>query len=120
MDCLACARNDGFKTRRRVPSLRRRLRASGRIDIDSAAEFDRARGQSLRRNQMIRILFAIAFVLAASVASAQQGHDACARDVSRFCRAVMNDGDMAVLACLQQHRARISKGCQQVLISHGQ
>jgi len=29
-----------------------------------------------------------------SAASAQQpGHDACARDVSRFCRAQMQDGD---------------------------
>jgi hypothetical protein len=69
---------------------------------------------------MIRISFVIAFVLAAPMASAQQGHDACARDVTRFCRAHMNEGDMVVLSCLQQNRARISKGCQQVLISHGQ
>ena len=70
---------------------------------------------------MARILFfIIPFVLIASAASAQQGQDACARDVSRFCRAVMNDGDMVVLACLKQNRARLSKGCQQVLISHGQ
>jgi len=27
---------------------------------------------------------------------------------------------MVVLACLKQNRARISKACQQVLISHGQ
>ena len=73
-----------------------------------------------RRNQMARILFIIPFVLIASVASAQQGQDACARDVTRFCRAHMNDGDMVVLACLKQNRARLSKGCQQVLISHGQ
>ena len=72
---------------------------------------------------MTRFLFVIPvvlpLVLAASAASAQQGHDACARDVSRFCRAQMNDGDMVVLACLQQNRARISKACQQVLTSHG-
>jgi hypothetical protein len=58
-----------------------------------------------------------------SVASAQQqqpGHDACARDVTRHCRAVMNNGDNAVLACLQQNRARISKACNQVLVDHGQ
>ena len=70
---------------------------------------------------MTRFLFAIPFVLMASMASAQQqGHDACARDVSRFCRAQMNDGDQVVLACLRQNRARISKACQQVLTSHGQ
>ena len=70
---------------------------------------------------MARIFFIIPFFLMASAASAQpKGHDACARDVSRFCRAHMNDGDQIVLACLQQNRARLSKACQQVLISHGQ
>jgi Cysteine rich repeat len=72
-----------------------------------------------RRNIMARIVFIIPFVLMASAASAQQGQDACARDVSRFCRAHINDGDMVVLSCLQQNRARLSKACQQVLTSHG-
>jgi hypothetical protein len=70
---------------------------------------------------MTRIVFVIPLVLMmAGVASAQQGQDACARDVSRFCRAHMNEGDMVVLACLKQHRARLSKACQQVLINNGQ
>ena len=70
---------------------------------------------------MARIVFVIPFLLMASAASAQQqGQDACARDVSRFCRAHMNEGDQVVLACLKQNRARLSKACQQVLISHGQ
>ncbi len=69
---------------------------------------------------MTRLLLAIPFVVFASAAFAQQGHDACARDVSRFCRAYMNQGDMAVLACLKQHRNRISRGCDAVLASHGQ
>jgi hypothetical protein len=68
---------------------------------------------------MIRFVFAIALVLMASAASAQ-GQDACARDVTRFCRHVMNDGDMVVLACLKQNRHRISKACDKVLIDHGQ
>jgi hypothetical protein len=55
----------------------------------------------------------------ASAASAQQG-DACARDVSRFCRAQMNDGDMVILACLQRNRARLSRACAKVLTDHGQ
>jgi hypothetical protein len=75
-------------------------------------------------NPMFRILFVASFVLPffliASGASAQQGHDACARDVSRFCRVVMNDGDSVVLACLQQHRARLSKACEKVLTDNGQ
>jgi hypothetical protein len=72
---------------------------------------------------MARILFVVPFILMAQMASAQQqgqGHDACARDVSRFCRAQMNDGDQVVLACLKEHRAKLSKACAQVLTDHGQ
>jgi hypothetical protein len=71
---------------------------------------------------MARFLFVIPFVLLASAASAQSGRPdpGCARDVSRHCRAVMNDGDMAVLACLKQHRPRLSRACEKVLTDHGQ
>ncbi|AND93621.1 MULTISPECIES: hypothetical protein [Bradyrhizobium] len=71
---------------------------------------------------MTRFLFVISLLLCASGASAQQqpGHDACARDVTRFCRPVMNNGDQAVLACLKQNRTRLSKGCDKVLTEHGQ
>jgi len=69
---------------------------------------------------MFRILFVLPLVLMASEASAQQGNDACARDVTRFCRVVMNDGDMAILGCLKQHRARLSKACEKVLTDNGQ
>jgi hypothetical protein len=80
-----------------------------------------------RHSKMSKILFVIPLILITSAASAQQqqqqrqqGHDACARDVSRHCRAQMQDGDQIVLACLKQNRAKISKGCQQMLASHGQ
>ena len=70
---------------------------------------------------MTRLLVAIPLVLLASGAFAQQqGHDACARDVTRFCRAHMNDGDQVVLSCLQQNRSRLSKACDKVLTEHGQ
>ena len=69
---------------------------------------------------MARFFFVIPFVLLASAASAQQGHDACARDVSRFCRAHMSEGDQVVLACLKEHRAKLSKACEKVLTDHGQ
>jgi len=69
---------------------------------------------------MTRFLFALPLVLIASSALAQQGHDACARDVSRFCRAYMQQGDSVVLACLKQNRARLSKACDKVLTDHGQ
>ena len=45
---------------------------------------------------------------------------ACARDVERFCRPVIDQGDFTVLACLQQNRPKISIACNQVLKNHGQ
>jgi cysteine rich repeat protein len=73
---------------------------------------------------MTRFFFSIALVLiAAGGASAQQpqkpGQDACGRDASRFCRAHLGEGDMVVLSCLQQHRAKLSKACQATLAANG-
>lgn len=45
---------------------------------------------------------------------------ACARDVQRFCRPVIDQGDFTILACLQQNRPKITSACDQVLKSHGQ
>jgi hypothetical protein len=45
---------------------------------------------------------------------------ACTRDAQRFCRNVIDQGDLAVLACFQQNRTRISAACDAVLKSHGQ
>jgi hypothetical protein len=45
---------------------------------------------------------------------------ACSRDVQRYCRQVIDQGDFTVLACLQQNRSKISKACDQVLKNHGQ
>ncbi|WP_298252563.1 cysteine rich repeat-containing protein [Bradyrhizobium sp.] len=74
---------------------------------------------------MLRSLFVLlgifaAQAFAASPVPAQQGHDACARDVTRFCRARINDGDSVVLECLKQHRARLSRACDKVLTENGQ
>jgi len=45
---------------------------------------------------------------------------ACSRDVQRFCRPVIDQGDFTILACLQQNRPKISPACDQVLKNHGQ
>jgi hypothetical protein len=45
---------------------------------------------------------------------------ACSRDVQRFCRPVIDQGDFTILACLQQNRPKITPACNQVLKSHGQ
>jgi hypothetical protein len=79
---------------------------------------ERAQFMTGRRSTMTRFLFIIPLILMTSAAPAQQ--DACARDASRFCRAHLNDGDQVVLACLKQNRARLSKGCQQLLANNGQ
>ena len=45
---------------------------------------------------------------------------ACSRDVQRYCRPVIDQGDFTVLACLQQNRPKLSKACDLVLKNHGQ
>jgi hypothetical protein len=44
---------------------------------------------------------------------------ACGRDASRFCKRVLDQGDMTVLACLQQNRTKLSQACQKVLRDNG-
>jgi hypothetical protein len=45
---------------------------------------------------------------------------ACSRDVQRYCRPVIDQGDFTVLACLQQNRPKLTKACDLVLKNHGQ
>ena len=68
-------------------------------------------------------------LLSASVSTAalaQQGRGsaeeqkACTRDVQRFCRPVIDQGDFTILACLKENRTKISPACDQVLKTHGQ
>ena len=49
-----------------------------------------------------------------------QDEKACTRDVQRFCRKLMDQGDFTVLACLKENRPKLSMGCRQVLVNHGQ
>jgi hypothetical protein len=45
---------------------------------------------------------------------------ACSRDVERHCRAVIDQGDFTILACLQQNRPKLTVACAQVLKDHNQ
>jgi hypothetical protein len=45
---------------------------------------------------------------------------ACAHDVQRFCRKLMDQGDFTILACLKENRPKLSPACRYVLVSHGQ
>ena len=44
---------------------------------------------------------------------------ACSRDVSRFCKSMMNADDLTILGCLQQNRPKLTPACFKVLASHG-
>ena len=50
----------------------------------------------------------------------EQEQQACTRDVQRYCRKVMDQGDFTVLACLKENRPKLSSACRDVLVSHGQ
>jgi Cysteine rich repeat len=50
----------------------------------------------------------------------EQDEKACKRDVQRFCRTLMDQGDFTILACLKENRPKLSPACRYVLVSHGQ
>lgn len=45
---------------------------------------------------------------------------ACIRDVTRFCRKLITQGDFAILGCLKQNRSHLRRSCLKVLTDHGQ
>lgn len=66
------------------------------------------------------IVFTLALAgSAAQAAGTKQEEEACARDAKRFCQQLIVQGDLAVLGCLQQNRARLKPVCRQVLANHG-
>jgi hypothetical protein len=50
----------------------------------------------------------------------EQDEKACAPDVHRFCRKLVDQGDFTILACLKENRPKLSAACRNVLVSHGQ
>jgi hypothetical protein len=50
----------------------------------------------------------------------EEEQKACARDVQRFCRPLMDKGDLVILSCLKENRPKLTKACADVLINHGQ
>ena len=64
--------------------------------------------------------FPAAYAQQAQHGGTEQEQKACSRDVTRFCRSLMDQGDLVILSCLQQNRPKISAACNQVLVSHGQ
>jgi len=50
----------------------------------------------------------------------KQGDKACRGDGPRLCKKVLGQGDMAVLQCFQQNKARLSSTCRKFLTDVGQ
>ncbi|HLG80518.1 MAG TPA: hypothetical protein VKY22_05850 [Bradyrhizobium sp.] len=77
----------------------------------------------MRKFLLALALTSLAFSTAANADSGRGTPDeqkACTRDVEKHCRAVIDQGDFTILACLKENRAKISTACDQVLKSHGQ
>lgn len=75
----------------------------------------------IRFAAILSLLPILVMTAVASAQTAAEKHNSgCARDVARYCRSKMNDGDMVVLACLKEHRTKLSKKCAKALAEHGQ
>jgi hypothetical protein len=44
-----------------------------------------------------------------------QEQQACTRDVQRFCRKLMDQGDFTILACLKENRPKLSPPCRSAM-----
>lgn len=77
-----------------------------------------------RERAMIRYFGVAAILITPAVAMAQnereRGDKACRADVQRLCKSVLEQGDMAILACLQTNRPRLSGTCTKFLQEVGQ
>jgi hypothetical protein len=78
-----------------------------------------------------KLVLVLALVTVTTASFAQQGAQqgtpeeraACAPDVVKFCKPLLNSSTpstFSILACLQASREQISKACRAVLESHGQ
>jgi hypothetical protein len=89
----------------------------------------RVRGSYLQSegvNTMQRFFMALLLVSvpvstgAVAHSGSDQEQQACTRDVGRFCRKLMDQGDFTILACLKENRPKLTPACRDVLVSHGQ
>jgi hypothetical protein len=74
--------------------------------------------------QKALVTLALLFLLISTGVLARSGTEqevkACTRDVQRFCRKLMDQGDFTILACLKENRPKLTPACRYVLVSHGQ
>ena len=81
----------------------------------------------MRKSLLALTLLSISMTSTATFAQQQQQRGgteaeqkACTRDVQKHCRPVIDQGDFTILACLKEHRSKISAACDQVLKNNGQ
>jgi hypothetical protein len=77
----------------------------------------------MRKYLLALALTSLAFLTAANADDGRgtpEEQKACTRDVQKHCRAVIDQGDFTILACLKENRAKISTACDHVLKAHGQ
>jgi hypothetical protein len=79
----------------------------------------------MRKSLLALTLLSISVSSPAAFAQQQRGgtadeQKACTRDVQKHCRAVIDQGDFTILACLKENRSKISAACNQVLKNNGQ
>ena len=78
----------------------------------------------MRKSLLALTLLSISVLSQAAFAQQRGGtadeQKACTRDVKKHCRAVIDQGDFTILACLKENRSKISAACNQVLKNNGQ
>jgi cysteine rich repeat protein len=78
----------------------------------------------MRKSLLALTLLSISLSSNAAFAQQRSGtaeeQKACTRDVQKFCRSVIDQGDFTILACLKENRSKISPACDQVLKNNGQ
>ena len=79
----------------------------------------------MRKSFFVAALLSLSFSGAAIADQSQHSgtpeeQKACAHDVQKFCRAMMDQADLVILNCLQQNRPKLTKSCDKVLTEHGQ
>ena len=79
----------------------------------------------MRKTFFVAALLSLSVTAGAMAQQQQHGgtpeeQKACAHDVQKYCRSVMNDPDLVVLSCLQLNRDKLTKSCDKVLKDHGQ
>ena len=76
----------------------------------------------MRKTLLVAALlsFSVSGAAVADHSGTAEEQKACAHDVQKFCRPVMDQPDLIVLNCLQQNREKLTKACDKVLVDHGQ